>query len=237
VAGPTGSGKTTTLYSALKAIQKKEEKIITIEDPVEYQLADIVQVPVNEKKGLTFARGLRSIVRQDPDIIMIGEIRDLDTAQIAINAALTGHLVLTTIHSNNVIDALTRLVNIGVEEYQFASSFNMIMAQRLLRKVCNACKIEEISAHSSFKGETIWRGKGCRFCNESGFYGRTAIFEMLELEDDIRELILEKKNPIQIKRLAIEKGVKFLRDAAIEKVRAGLTTPEEIDRVTYDERR
>jgi len=236
VAGPTGSGKTTTLYSALKAIQNSEKKIITIEEPVEYQLSDIVQVPVNDKKGLTFSRGLRSIVRQDPDIIMVGEIRDLDTAQIAINAALTGHLVLSTIHSNNVIDSLTRLTNIGVNEHQFASSFNLIMAQRLVRKICNGCKIEEISEHPNFKGEKLWKGQGCKLCNDSGYFGRVAIFELLELTDEFREMILEKKSPVFIKRKAKEMGIKFLRDSAISKVKMGITTPDEIDRVTYIEK-
>lgn len=236
VAGPTGSGKTTTLYSALKAIQRKEEKIITIEDPVEYQLADVTQVPVNEKKGLTFARGLRSIVRQDPDIIMVGEIRDLETAQIAINAALTGHLVLSTIHSNQVIDALTRLLNLGVEAHQFTSSFNLVMAQRLVRKVCNACRREEVSDHPVFKGEVIQRGTGCRVCGNSGFFGRTALFELLEMTDEFRELILERQSPLYIKKRMQERGILFLRDEAVAKVRAGLTTPEEIDRVTHEER-
>ena len=161
---------------------------------------------------------------------MIGEVRDSDTAQIAVNAALTGHLVLSTIHSNNVIDALTRLINLGVEEHQFASSFNLLMAQRLLRKNCNSCKKEEISSHPDFVGQKIWRGEGCRLCNGSGYFGRIAIFELLEMTDDFREMILNKKSPVYIKRKAREMGVHFLRESAINKVIDGVTTPEEIDR-------
>jgi type IV pilus assembly protein PilB len=168
---------------------------------------------------------------------MVGEIRDLDTAQIAINAALTGHLVLSTIHSNNVIDALSRLINLGVEEHQFASSFNLIMAQRLVRKVCNGCKTEVISDHPDFKGEKIVMGRGCKLCNNSGYFGRVAIFELLELTDEFREMILEKRSAVYIKRRAKELGIKFLREAAVDKVRAGVTTPDEIDRVTYVEKR
>lgn len=244
-AGPTGSGKTTTLYSAIKAIKTPEDKLITIEDPVEYQIPDIVQVNVNEKKGLTFASGLRSIVRQDPDKIMIGEIRDTETAAIAVNAALTGHLVLSTIHANNVIDAIARLTNMGVEPYQFAASFNLIISQRLIRKICSNCKEEYVpdketmALISDFEkycgGRKLYRGKGCRYCHNTGYQGRTGIYETLALSDEIKSLILKKASPLEIKSQAISEGMKTLRQAAWAKVIEGMTTIEEINRVTFED--
>ena len=237
VAGPTGSGKTTTLYGAIKAIAKISDKIITIEDPVEYQMDDIVQIPVNEKKGLTFSKGLRSIVRQDPDKIMVGEIRDAETAQIAVNAALTGHTVFTSIHANNVIDSLSRLLNLGIEPYQFAASFNLIAAQRLVRKLCPACKTVDDSASAAmeeFSGAAVYKARGCAQCGGIGYRGRTAIFEILEMNDQIREMIIERRSPLLIRQKAIESGMTTLRRAACEKVRAAVTSIEEIDRVTFE---
>jgi len=237
VAGPTGSGKTTTLYGAIKSIAKISDKIITIEDPVEYQMDDIVQIPVNEKKGLTFSKGLRSIVRQDPDKIMVGEIRDAETAQIAVNAALTGHTVFSTIHANNVIDSLSRLMNLGIEPYQFAASFNLIVAQRLVRKLCPACRAvdkSEAAMGEDYKGAVVYAASGCTQCGEIGYRGRTAIFEILEMDDQIREMIIEGCSPLLIRRKAVESGMKTLRRAAVEKVRAAVTSIEEIDRVTFE---
>ncbi|HOD40690.1 MAG TPA: GspE/PulE family protein, partial [Candidatus Wallbacteria bacterium] len=237
VAGPTGSGKTTTLYGAIKSIAKISDKIITIEDPVEYQMDDIVQIPVNEKKGLTFSKGLRSIVRQDPDKIMVGEIRDAETAQIAVNAALTGHTVFSTIHANNVIDSLSRLMNLGIEPYQFAASFNLIVAQRLVRKLCPACRLideSEAAAGEEYKGAAVYSASGCAQCGGIGYRGRTAIFEILEMNDQIREMIIEGCSPLLIRRKAVESGMKTLRRAAVEKVRAAITSIEEIDRVTFE---
>jgi len=245
VTGPTGSGKTTTLYAALSEIKNDEDKIITIEDPVEYQIKGITQIPVNEKKGLTFARGLRSILRHDPDKIMVGEIRDQETAQIAINAALTGHLVFTTVHANNVLDVIGRFLNMGVEPYNFVSALNCILAQRLVRVICEHCK-KQVRYDDAFLVESglnpdewrdvpMWEGAGCFECGGTGFRGRTAIHELLDLSERIRELILEKRPATEIKRAAKEEGMTFLRESALEKVRAGVTTLREINKVTFIE--
>jgi len=245
VTGPTGSGKTTTLYAAISEIKNDEDKIITIEDPVEYQLPGITQIPVNEKKGLTFARGLRSILRHDPDKIMVGEIRDAETAQIAIQSALTGHLVFTTVHANNVVDVLGRFLNMGVEPYNFVSALNCILAQRLVRLICASCKRpvkatkEQLVASSldpaRYSGYTFFEGKGCIDCNGTGYTGRTAIAELLDMSDRIREMILEKRPAADIKRAAKEEGMTFLREAALAKVFAGKTTLHEINKVTFVE--
>ncbi len=245
VTGPTGSGKTTTLYAGLSEIKNDEDKIITIEDPVEYQIKGITQIPVNEKKGLTFARGLRSILRHDPDKIMVGEIRDQETAQIAINAALTGHLVFTTVHANNVLDVLGRFLNMGVEPYNFVSALNCILAQRLVRVICPHCtkKVrypEEMIAESGLPVE-YWRdfdfseGVGCFECGGTGFRGRSAIHELLDLSENIRELILNRRPASEIKRAARDEGMTFLRESAVEKVRQGITTLKEINKVTFIE--
>jgi len=245
VTGPTGSGKTTTLYAAITEINNEEEKIITIEDPVEYQLPGVLQVPVNEKKGLTFARGLRSILRHDPDKIMVGEMRDSETAQIAVQSALTGHLVFTTVHANNVIDVIGRLLNMGVEPYNFVSALNCVLAQRLVRMICPACKeaikisrqmLEESGIDGNrYKDFTFYEGRGCSECNNTGYHGRTTIAEFLELSDAIREMILEKKPFADIKKRAKEDGMVFLRESALEKIFQGKTTLKEINRVTFVE--
>jgi len=231
VAGPTGSGKTTTLYSALKWINRMEDKIITIEDPVEYMLPDIVQIPVNEKKGLTFSRGLRSIVRHDPDKIMVGEIRDYETAEIAINAALTGHLVFSTIHANNVIDSIFRLINLGVEPYQFIAAFNLILTQRLIRKICPFCK-EEAGKYEDF---VVYAGKGCEHCGFTGYFERMAIFEVLPLDDEVKEMIIKKATPMEIERNIRGKGILSLRESCIKLLKKGITTVYELDRVTFSQ--
>jgi type IV pilus assembly protein PilB len=242
VTGPTGSGKTTTLYAALSEINSKQEKIITIEDPVEYQLAGVVQVPVNEKKGLTFARGLRSILRHDPDKIMVGEIRDTETAQIAIQSALTGHLVFTTVHANNAFDVLGRFLHMGIDAHNFVSCLNCIAAQRLMRDLCPHCREEvrysvaELAASglsADFADKTFYRGGGCRECHGQGFRGRSAIVELLALTDDLREMILQKAPVRELKTAARQGGTTFLREAAVEKWLAGTTTLEEINRVTF----
>jgi type IV pilus assembly protein PilB len=245
VTGPTGSGKTTTLYAALSEIKNDEDKIITIEDPVEYQLKGITQIPVNDKKGLTFARGLRSILRHDPDKIMVGEIRDKETADIAINSALTGHLVFTTVHANNVLDVLGRFLNIGVEPYNFVSALNCILAQRLVRMICEHCKRREhysddVLLKSGLNPEEwqeipLFKGVGCFECGGTGFRGRSAIHELLDLSDKIREMILDRRPTSEIKRLAKEGGMTFLRESAVEKLRSGITTLEEINKVTFIE--
>jgi type II secretory ATPase GspE/PulE/Tfp pilus assembly ATPase PilB-like protein len=245
VTGPTGSGKTTTLYGALSEIKSIEDKIITIEDPVEYQLKGITQIPINEKKGLTFARGLRSILRHDPDKIMVGEIRDPETAQIAIQSALTGHLVFTTVHANNVLDVLGRFLNMGVEPYQFVSALNCVLAQRLVRKICDRCKrpIEvspELLRESSldpqvYGAQTFYEGAGCIDCIGTGYKGRTAICELLDLSDRIREMILDRRPTSEIKRAARDEGMRFLRESAVERVLAGVTTLREINKVTFVE--
>ncbi len=245
VTGPTGSGKTTTLYAAVSEIKNDEDKIITIEDPVEYQIKGITQIPVNEKKGLTFARGLRSILRHDPDKIMVGEIRDQETAQIAINAALTGHLVFTTVHANNVLDVLGRFLNMGVEPYNFVSALNCILAQRLVRIICNYCKapvqypdsylVESGLNPEEWRNVTLYEGPGCFECGGTGFRGRTAIHELLDLSEHIREMILDKRPASEIKRVARDEGMTFLRDHAIDKARDGVTTLKEINKVTFIE--
>ncbi|HXR76452.1 MAG TPA: GspE/PulE family protein [Bryobacteraceae bacterium] len=243
VTGPTGSGKTTTLYAALSEIKNDEDKIITIEDPVEYQIKGITQIPVNEKKGLTFARGLRSILRHDPDKILVGEIRDQETAQIAINAALTGHLVFTTVHANNVLDVLGRFLNMGVEPYNFVSSLNCILAQRLVRVICPHCRTaaqydDELLRESGlnldeWRGFQFYEGRGCIECSGTGFHGRTAIHELLDLSERIREMILSRRPSSEIKRAAKEENMTFLRESAVQKVRAGVTTLREINKVTF----
>jgi type IV pilus assembly protein PilB len=245
VTGPTGSGKTTTLYAAVNEIKTDEDKIITIEDPVEYQIRGITQIPVNEKKGLTFARGLRSILRHDPDKIMVGEIRDTETAQIAIQSALTGHLVFTTVHANNVVDVIGRFLNMGVEPYNFVSALNCILAQRLVRLICNSCRTmvhypPEVLEASGLDPEQwskvpFYEGQGCIECAGTGFRGRTAIHELLDLSDRIREMILAKKPTSEIRRAAREEGMRFLRESALDRVRTGLTTLKEINKVTFIE--
>ncbi len=245
VTGPTGSGKTTTLYAAVNEIKTEEDKIITIEDPVEYQIRGITQIPVNEKKGLTFARGLRSILRHDPDKIMVGEIRDTETAQIAIQSALTGHLVFTTVHANNVVDVLGRFLNMGVEPYNFVSALNCILAQRLVRLICNSCRQvvqypAEVLEASGLDPEqwskvSFYEGQGCIECAGTGFRGRSAIHELLDLSDRIREMILARKPTSEIRRAAREEGMRFLRESALDKVRTGMTTLKEINKVTFIE--
>ena len=245
VTGPTGSGKTTTLYAGLSEIKTIEDKIITIEDPVEYQLKGITQIPINEKKGLTFARGLRSILRHDPDKIMVGEIRDNETAQIAINSALTGHLVFTTVHANNVVDVLGRFLNMGVEPYQFVSALNCVLAQRLVRNICIHCKrpakvtreylIESQLDPNLADSGLFFEGAGCIECGGTGFKGRTAICELLDLTDNIREIILARRPNSEIKKAARDEGMKSLRESAVERVLEGVTTLREINKVTFVE--
>ncbi len=240
VTGPTGSGKTTTLYGALNEIRAEEDKIITIEDPVEYQLQGIMQIPVNEKKGLTFARGLRSILRHDPDKVMVGEIRDEETAQIAIQSALTGHLVFTTVHANNVIDVIGRFINMGVEPYNFVSALNCVLAQRLVRMLCPICKRsyiptdEELSesglARNLIPAEVVfYRSVGCDSCNHTGYRGRTAIHELLDMSDNIREMIIERRPGSEIRRQAEKEGLSSLRESALKRVLSGLSSLHEFN--------
>ncbi len=243
VTGPTGSGKTTTLYGALNEIRNIEDKIITIEDPVEYQLHGIVQIPVNEKKGLTFARGLRSILRHDPDKIMVGEIRDEETADIAINSALTGHLVFTTVHANNVIDVIGRFLNMNVDLYNFVASLNCVLAQRLVRVLCVTCKRPYPVTETELKesnlnveehlGKTFYQNVGCDACNHTGYRGRTAIHELLDMSDEIREMIIERRPGSEIRKIAEKQGLKSLRQSAVNKVFIGITTLHEVNRVTF----
>jgi type IV pilus assembly protein PilB len=245
VTGPTGSGKTTTLYAGLNEIKNEEDKIITIEDPVEYQLQGVTQIPVNEKKGLTFARGLRSILRHDPDKIMVGEIRDSETAQIAIQSALTGHLVFTTVHANNVIDVIGRFLNMGVEPYNFVSSLNCVLAQRLVRMLCSHCKrtyqpaeqelTESGLSLEKYREQVFYTAVGCEVCNFTGYRGRTAIHELLDVTDHIREIILERRPGSEVRRAARAEGLTSLRESAIAKVFLGVTTLHEINRVTFVE--
>ncbi|RFO98310.1 general secretion pathway protein GspE [Rhodoferax lacus] len=243
VTGPTGSGKTTTLYAAISEINTGAEKIVTIEDPVEYQLPGVLQIPVNEKKGLTFARGLRSILRHDPDKIMVGEIRDSETAQIAIQSALTGHLVFTTVHANNVFDVIGRFMHMGVDMYSLVSALNGVLAQRLLRVNCKHCEDDDYPAPDLLKASGLheddvagWRfraGRGCGHCRGSGFKGRKAIAEVLSLNDEIRELIVARAPIRQLKKAAQSNGTRLLRESALDLVRRGETTLSEINRVTF----
>ena len=243
VTGPTGSGKTTTLYAAISEINHGNDKIVTIEDPVEYQLPGVLQIPVNERKGLTFARGLRSILRHDPDKIMVGEIRDSETAQIAIQSALTGHLVFTTVHANNVFDVLGRFAHMGVDPYAFVAALNGILAQRLVRVICPHCVEPDVPdatllADSGLAGADLSAfqfriGRGCGHCRGTGYKGRKSIAEILLLTDAIRELIVDKAPIRRIKEAAVADGTRFLRDSAMDLVRTGETTLTEINRVTF----
>jgi type II secretory ATPase GspE/PulE/Tfp pilus assembly ATPase PilB-like protein len=244
VTGPTGSGKTTTLYAALNEIKDPADKIITIEDPVEYQVEGIMQIPVNEKKGLTFARGLRSILRHDPDKIMVGEIRDPETAQIAIQSALTGHLVFTTVHANNVFDVLGRFIHMGIDTYSFISALNCIAAQRLVRVLCPLCKksvtlskddLEYNRINKNLFSQPIFQARGCEECSGLGYAGRTAIGEILELTDEIKEMILARKPTSEIKKVAMEQGMIPIRKNGLNCVKAGVTSIEELNRVTVKE--
>jgi type IV pilus assembly protein PilB len=245
VTGPTGSGKTTTLYAAISEIHTGQDKIITIEDPIEYQLREVVQIPVNEKKGLTFARGLRSILRHDPDKILVGEIRDSETAQIAVQSALTGHLVFTTVHANNVMDVIGRFLNMGLEPYHFLSSLNCILTQRLVRVLCRSCHrparypreaLEELGLDPKRdEAQMFYEAVGCEACGGSGFRGRTAVGELVEITDPIRALILDRRPASEIAAAARTGGTVLLREATLEKARAGITTVAEINRVTFGE--
>ena len=243
VTGPTGSGKTTTLYGALDKINSPELKIITIEDPVEYQLRGVNQIHVRSQIGLTFASGLRSIVRQDPDVIMIGEIRDPETAEIAIQAALTGHLVLATLHTNDAPGAVSRLLDMGVEDYLLASSLLGVLAQRLVRQLCNSCR-EPAAPEAELLAETaahdvaelrVFDSVGCPQCAGTGFRGRSGIYELFRVDDDIRKLIISRASSDRIKATAVEKGMLTLRDDGWRKVRHGVTSAAEVLRVTQDE--
>jgi len=243
VTGPTGSGKTTTLYAALSEIATPEDKIITIEDPVEYQIPLITQVPVNEKKGLSFARGLRSILRHDPDKIMVGEVRDPETAQIAVQSALTGHLVFTTVHANNVFDVIGRFIHMGVEPYNFVSALNCVVAQRLVRVLCARCKRAARASAALLResgldpelyhDQVFYEADGCTECEGTGFSGRTCVAEVLDMSDRIRQMILDRRPAVEIKQAAREEGMTFLRDGALEKVFTGMTTLREINKVTF----
>jgi type II secretory ATPase GspE/PulE/Tfp pilus assembly ATPase PilB-like protein len=245
VTGPTGSGKTTTLYATLTEIKAPEDKIITIEDPVEYQIDGITQIPVNEKKGLTFARGLRSILRHDPDKIMVGEIRDPETAQIAIQSALTGHLVFTTVHANNVFDVIGRFLHMQVDPYSFISALNCILAQRLVRILCTVCKqkvsytpeqlLDSGLDPEKHKDVVFFEAQGCPECNFTGYQGRTAIAEFLELSDQIREMILDKKPLSEVRKQAKNEGMVFLREVGAKKVIQGVTSLRELNKVTFVE--
>jgi general secretion pathway protein E len=243
VTGPTGSGKTTSLYAAISEINRGSDKIVTIEDPVEYQLAGVLQIPVNEKKGLSFARGLRSILRHDPDKIMVGEIRDPETASIAVQSALTGHLVFTTVHANNVYDVIGRFMHMNVDLYNFVSALNGVLAQRLVRLLCTECAEPAQPAAQLLRDSGIapedagayrfLAGRGCRACRGTGFHGRTAIPELLVLNDEIRELIVAREPIRRVKDAARRNGTRSLREAALDMVRDGRTTLEEINRVTF----
>ncbi|MBW2708999.1 MAG: Flp pilus assembly complex ATPase component TadA, partial [Deltaproteobacteria bacterium] len=243
VTGPTGSGKTTTLYAALSTINKTDINIITIEDPIEYQIDGIGQIQTNSKIGLTFAKGLRSIVRQDPDVILVGEVRDLETAEIAIQSALTGHLVFSTLHTNDSAGAVTRLIDMGIESFLVTSSVSAILAQRLVRVICPQCReaytpdgesLQKIGiAPEMSEGITIYRGRGCPACLNTGFRGRTGIFEFMLLDEKIKNLILKTSDANALKRAAIEGGMTTLRRDGVRKVLQGITTIEEVFRVTY----
>jgi type IV pilus assembly protein PilB len=247
VTGPTGSGKTTTLYAAISEMNTEEDKLITIEDPVEYQLPGVVQIPVNEKKGLTFARGLRSILRHDPDKIMVGEIRDAETAQIAIQSALTGHLVLTTVHANNVFDVIGRFASMGIDSYNFLAALTCVLAQRLVRIICPNCRyqvsLDKALAEESglnyeqHKNAAFHEGRGCQECHETGYRGRQCITEFLDLTDEIKEMILADRALSEIRYRAVTDGMITLRQSALKKVLSGQTTLREINRVTFSEER
>jgi type II secretion system protein E len=239
VTGPTGSGKTTTLYAALQKINSVEDKIITIEDPVEYQLGGIKQIQVNARTGLTFAGGLRAILRHDPDIIMVGEIRDLETAEIAIQSALTGHLVFSTLHTNDAPSALTRLIDMGLEPFLVASTIEGLMAQRLVRRVCPSCKEELKPKDAEFETgalpedvRSFWRGRGCQECRGTGYRGRQGVFELVVVNDEIRELVLKHAGSGAVKKACVAAGMRTLREDGWDRVRAGITTPEEVIRIT-----
>jgi type II secretory ATPase GspE/PulE/Tfp pilus assembly ATPase PilB-like protein len=242
VTGPTGSGKTTTLYSALQKINREDINILTVEDPVEYQFPSIRQVQVNPKAGLNFASALRSFLRQDPDVIMVGEIRDLETAEIAVQAALTGHLVLSTLHTNDAPTAFTRLVDMGVEPFLVSSSLLGVLAQRLVRKVCEKCRQQYSPTPGILKtlgleaktDEKIrfFKGKGCKLCSQSGYKGRAGIFELLKVTPEIEELVCNRASADEIRRVAQKQGMRTLREAAIEKLLTGITSVEEVIRVT-----
>jgi type IV pilus assembly protein PilB len=245
VTGPTGSGKTTTLYAAISEMNTLDDKLITIEDPVEYQFPGVVQIPVNEKKGLTFARGLRSILRHDPDKIMVGEIRDPETAQIAIQSALTGHLVLTTVHANNVFDVIGRFASMGIDAYNFLAALNCVLAQRLVRILCPSCrtaiKVEQALVEESgldyeqYKDTSFYEGKGCPACHGTGYRGRKCITEFLDLTDEIKEMILAERPLSEIRYRAVTDGMITLRQSALKKVLSGETSLREINRVTFSE--
>ena len=243
--GPTGSGKTTTLYAAISEMNTLEDKLITIEDPVEYQLSGVVQIPVNEKKGLTFARGLRSILRHDPDKIMVGEIRDPETAQIAIQSAMTGHLVLTTVHANNVFDVIGRFASMGIDSYNFLAALNCVLAQRLVRIFCPSCRtpvkaqkvlIEESGLdYEQYKDTAFYEGKGCASCLGTGYRGRKCITEFLDLTDEIKEMILADRPLSEIRYRAVTDGMITLRQSALNKMLNGETSLREVNRVTFSE--
>jgi type II secretion system protein E len=242
VTGPTGSGKTTTLYAGLQKINNVEDKIITVEDPVEYQLAGIKQIQVNSKIGLTFGGGLRAILRHDPDIIMIGEIRDLETAEIAVQSALTGHLVFSTLHTNDAPTAVTRLVDMGLEPFLVASTVEGLMAQRLVRRICKSCKTEIKAADSEVASllpkdiQSVWLGRGCDDCRGTGYKGRQGIFELLVVDDEMREMILRREAANRLKKYAIDHGMRTLRDDGWDRVRAGMTSAEEVLRITKSDK-
>jgi type II secretory ATPase GspE/PulE/Tfp pilus assembly ATPase PilB-like protein len=246
VTGPTGSGKSTTLYAGLQTVDRKSLKVITVEDPVEYRLNGVAQIQVKEKIGLTFARGLRSILRHDPDVVMIGEIRDRETAEIAVQASLTGHLVLSTLHTNDATGAITRLIDMGVEPYLVASTIEGLCAQRLVRRVCKACAVAGPAKEDphwkelqqlGVQLETINRGKGCETCRGTGFRGRVGIFELIKVTDGLRELAMDGANAVKLRNYAREKGFKGLRDDGIRVLRTGVSTPEEVLHATTDEGR
>ncbi|MBI2609985.1 type II/IV secretion system protein [Candidatus Giovannonibacteria bacterium] len=245
--GPTGSGKTTTLYTILKALHTPGVSIITIEDPIEYAINDIIQMQVNSKTGLSFANGLRSILRQDPDIIMVGEIRDGETAGLAVNTALTGHLVLSSLHTNDAATTLPRLLDLGIEPYLITATVNVIIAQRLVRKICEKCKIkhvftkyelkylDRISGKTSFdKDAQTYRGQGCDDCNYSGYFGRIGIYEVFEMDETVREAMLKRSSAFEIKKTAIARGMKTMVDDGFDKVKEGITTVEEVLRVIHE---
>ncbi len=234
VTGPTGSGKTTTLYACLKTINTAERKIITIEDPIEYEMEGISQIQVNPAIGLSFAAGLRSMLRHDPNVMMVGEVRDPESAELAIRIALTGHIVLTTLHTNDATGGITRLMDMGIDPYLIASSIECVIAQRLVRLLCPTCKEAVPPAHSS--GKVTYRGQGCKACNQTGFLGRTAIYELFFMSQQIRDLVLQKASANTIRRSAIELGMRTMREDGLEKIDAGLTTLDEVLRITQDEK-